>query len=175
MLNKQILEKPALKGNETLSKETFFTVNNSISIGLVLSCFLMTGCTGEMVGQLGGGSIGALIGSQIGSGNGRIIATAIGAVAGSALGGAIGKKFDQEDRKRADRAAQQAACTGQSVQWSNPHSGAQGTWHAGPIQHGSRHQRYRQLKCLAMQPDGQAVTLYVNAYQGSDGNWYMAQ
>jgi surface antigen len=161
--------------NITRGQESCVIFKKSVTLALVFSFFVLSGCTGELAGQIGGGSIGALIGSQIGQGNGRLIATAIGAVAGAALGGALGKKFDQEDKKRAERAAQQAAATGKSVQWSNPNSGAHGNWQAGPIQYGPRNQCYRQLKCLAMQPNGQAVTLFVNAYQGADGHWYMAQ
>lgn len=139
---------------------------------LSLGCMALSGCTGEMTGQLLGGSAGALLGSQIGRGKGKIIATAIGAVAGATLGGALGKG---EDKKRAERAAKKAACTGQSVSWSNPETGMKGTWDAGPVRYDHDHRPYRRLKCLATKPNGEAVNLYVNAHQGADGNWYMDQ
>jgi outer membrane lipoprotein SlyB len=156
-------------------KQTVSRFNSGILMGVSVIFLTFSGCTGEMTGQVLGGSMGALIGSQIGCGTGNIVATAIGAVAGMALGGALGKKFDEADKKRAEMAAQKAACTGRNVTWENPSTGAYGTWQAGPVQYDPQHRPHRQLKCLATQPDGRAVNLFVDAYQGSDGNWYMAQ
>ena len=146
------------------------------SLGLVLSCLMAvisSGCTAESTGQLLGGSVGALVGSQIGGGKGNVIATVIGGVAGVALGGMLGKTFDEKAKKKAELAAQQAANTGQGTSWSA--SGACGTWNPGPIQYGPQRQCYRQLTCLATDPNGQPVTLKVNAVKGSDGHWYISQ
>ena len=156
-------------------KSHFSGMENSFVVVLSIIFLSLSGCTGETTGQLLGGSMGALIGSQIGGGRGNVIATAIGAVAGVALGGALGKQFDKKDQEKAQIAAQKAAASGQTVQWSNASTGACGTWQPGPMQYGPNHQPYRQLKCLATQPDGKPVNLFVNAYQGPDGNWYMAQ
>ena len=138
-----------------------------------LLAILSAGCTAESTGQLMGGSVGALIGSQIGGGKGNIIATVIGGVAGVALGGMLGQKFDKNAKKKAELAAQQAACTGQTVPWSDS-SGANGTWNPGPIQYGPQRQCYRPLTCLATAPDGSPVKLQMNAYQGADGTWHIA-
>ena len=146
------------------------------TFGMVLACVLAlgsAGCTAESTGQLLGGSVGALVGSQIGGGKGNVIATVIGGVAGVALGGMLGKKFDEKAKKKAELAAQQAAETGQDSCWSS--GGACGKWNPGPIQYGPQRQCYRQLTCLATDPDGKAVTLKVNAVKGSDGHWHIAQ
>jgi surface antigen len=146
------------------------------TFGTVLACLLAlisAGCTAESTGQLLGGSMGALVGSQIGGGKGNVIATVIGGVAGVALGGMLGKTFDEKAKKNAELAAQQAANTGQGTSWSA--SGASGTWSPGPIQYGPQHQCYRQLTCLATDPDGKPVTLKVNAVKGADGHWHIPQ
>ncbi len=146
------------------------------TFGMALACVLAlgsAGCTAESKGQLLGGSVGALIGSQIGGGTGNVIATVIGGVAGVALGGMLGKTFDEKAKKKAELAAQQAAATGQDSSWSS--GGACGKWNPGPIQYGPQRQCYRQLTCLATDPDGKAVTLKVNAVKGSDGHWYIPQ
>ncbi len=128
-----------------------------------------------MTGQLVGGSMGALLGSQMGNGNGKIIATALGAVAGLAIGGALGRKFDQEDKRRAEQAAQKAACTGQSVEWRNESTKSCGTWYPGPVQqYGPENRSCRWLECLATDPDGQPQKLVVYAEQQPDGSWVMA-
>jgi len=165
---KLIVEKKQIKSNFSIIEKSFVVVLSVVFLGI-------SGCTGETTGQLLGGSMGALIGSQIGGGKGNVIATALGAVAGVALGGALGKQFDKRDQEKAKLAAEKAAASGQAVQWTNPSTGACGTWQPGPMQYGANHQPYRQLKCLATQPDGKPVNLFVNAYQGADGNWYMAQ
>ncbi len=146
------------------------------TFGTVLACVMAlvsAGCTGESTGQLLGGSVGALVGSQIGGGKGNVIATVIGGVAGVALGGMLGKRFDEKAKKKAELAAQQAANTGQGTSWSA--DGASGTWNPGPIQYGPQRQCYRQLTCLATDPEGKPVTIKINAVKGSDGHWYIPQ
>lgn len=146
------------------------------TFGTVFACIfalVSAGCTAESTGQLMGGSVGALIGSEIGGGKGNIIATVIGGVAGVALGGMLGKRFDEKAKKKAELAAQQAANTGQGTSWCA--SGASGTWNPGPIQYGPQRQCYRQLTCLATDPEGKPVTLKVNAVKGSDGHWHIIQ
>ncbi len=59
------------------------------------------------------------------------------------------------------------------VQYNKPISGP-ASCYVGPVYHvRPRYQCYRQLKCVVIQPNGQAVTFYVDAFQGYDGDWYM--
>jgi len=131
----------------------------------------LKGCTGEMTGQLVGGSMGALIGSQIGNGNGKILATAIGGIAGLAIGGAMGKRFDKEDQRRAEIAAQKAALTGERVEWINESTHSCGTWYPGPIQYLPSKKPCRWLECLATDAHGNPEKLVIYAEQQSDGTW----
>ena len=65
----------------------------------LLIALLFSGCTRELIGEVGGGSLGALIGSQIGRGKGTIVSTAVGTLLGAKLGGYIGKQFDESEKK----------------------------------------------------------------------------
>lgn len=86
------------------------------------SCATGDPSTRQTVGTVGGAVIGGLIGSQIGGGSGRIVAAGVGALLGGLLGHQIATMMDENDRRAAAAAEQQArtAPIGEPVAWSNP-------------------------------------------------------
>jgi surface antigen len=95
------------------------------------------GGTKQTVGTLGGAAAGGLFGAQFGSGSGQLAATAAGALLGAFIGGEIGRTMDEVDRQRAREAYQQAtvAPVGETITWSNPNTGNQGT--VTPVREGT--------------------------------------
>ena len=87
------------------------------------------GGTKQTVGTLGGAAAGGLFGAQFGKGKGQLAATAAGALLGAFIGSEIGRTMDEVDRQKAERAYQQAtvAPVGETITWSNPNSGNQGS------------------------------------------------
>jgi len=95
------------------------------SLGLS-GCATTDGWSGQktvstMLGAVGG----ALLGNQIGSGSGRAIATILGALSGGVLGEWIGSLLDDKDKQALAASTQQALASGETVQWTSEHSGAQ--------------------------------------------------
>ncbi|MDJ0893744.1 MAG: glycine zipper domain-containing protein [Alphaproteobacteria bacterium] len=85
----------------------------------------------EVIGTLIGAAAGVLIGSTIGSGSGQAAAMGFGGMLGGMIGGAIGSDLDEQDRKRADRAARESihkTPDGTSSTWVNPDSGNSGSY-----------------------------------------------
>lgn len=80
------------------------------------------------IGGLAGAVAGGLLGSTLGDGAG---ATAVGAVVGGLLGGGIGAVLDEQDRERARHAAYrglEATPSGETRAWTNPDTGARGSF-----------------------------------------------
>src|SRR5277367_5337183 len=82
-------------------------------------------------GALGGAAAGAVV-SNVVRGSGSGIATAAGVIGGMLLGGYAGSNVDKVNCEKA-RAAQQQALQpttpiGQTIQWSDPQSGAAGSF-----------------------------------------------
>jgi surface antigen len=102
----------------------------SVGMGLSAGCAELDQLSQEQIGTglgaLAGGVAGALVGTQFGSGTGQLIATLVGTVGGAWVGNRIGSYLDEQDRKRAAEAAQQATVTGQPQVWQNPDSGVSG-------------------------------------------------
>jgi len=125
--------------------------------------------TGTAVGAL----TGALVGSQFGGGTGGHIA---GAIAGAAIGGLIGNRIgasmDEEDRRRAYAAEEQALETGPSgapVSWRNPDTGRYGTVIPGPAyqQAGNTCRQFTHTIYI----DGKPQTARGTACRNPDGTW----
>ena len=76
----------------------------------------------QIIGAVGGGVVGGLVGNKVQKTFGTIAGGAIGAAAGSWLG----CKLQRSSQVRAERAAQNAAVTGQGQTWSDPANGASG-------------------------------------------------
>jgi surface antigen len=90
----------------------------------------------EAGGTVAGAAAGGLIGNAIGGSAGnRLAGTVIGAAVGGLLGNRIGAALDDEDKRRAYAAQNQALETGPSgapVAWRNPDSGRYGDVVPGP-------------------------------------------
>jgi surface antigen len=90
-------------------------------LGSIFGC--SAGGSSQTIGAVAGGAVGGLIGSKIKGTVGTILGGALGAAAGSALG----CKLQQNDRMRAERAAQAAVASNQSQTWRNDETGASGS------------------------------------------------
>ena len=115
-----------------------FWVRGGVS-GLLL-CLLALNATGcqtaaqgvssnpkTVLGSLAGAGAGAGLAALAGGGTGWVLG---GAAIGGLLGGVIGNQMDEQDRIKAQLAAQQALesnRTGQQSTWRNPDSGNSGT------------------------------------------------
>ncbi len=64
--------------------------------------------SGQLIGGVVGGVLGAVVGENVGGTGGAIIGGAIGAAAGVYVGGEIGAALDEEDRRLASQATEQA-------------------------------------------------------------------
>lgn len=87
------------------------------------------GITNQQIGTAVGALGGAILGSTIGGGTGNTVATIAGGVLGAVVGSEIGRRLDDEDKRRAELAAQTAletAPSGETVSWKNPDTGASG-------------------------------------------------
>lgn len=87
------------------------------------------GCDAAGGKQEGGAVIGAIVGGLIGNQiakNERGAGTAIGAGLGAAAGSAIGCKMQEDDKRQAEAALEQALQTGYATNWRNPKTGSRG-------------------------------------------------
>ncbi|MDD2870205.1 RT0821/Lpp0805 family surface protein [Neomegalonema sp.] len=87
---------------------------------------------GAALGTLGGAVAGGLIGNQFGGGRGRTVATIAGILVGGVLGNQIGQYLSQQDQVYAQNTALQSLETRQPTTWSNPETGARGTFTPAP-------------------------------------------
>jgi len=95
------------------------------SLGLS-ACATTDGWSGQKtVSTVLGVAGGALLGNQFGSGSGRAIATILGALSGGVLGEWIGSRLDERDKQALAASTHQALASGETVQWTSDHSGAQ--------------------------------------------------
>ena len=129
---------------------------------------------GETVGTLGGAAAGGLIGNAIGHGSagGTLLGVLIGGAAGNLIGGAI----DDNDRRRANAAAQSAytAPVGQKITWNNPQNGNSGT--ITPVKDGySQSGQYCREFQQTITVGGQQQQGYGTACQQPDGSWKIVQ
>jgi surface antigen len=87
------------------------------------------GCDADGGKQEGGAVIGAIVGGLIGNKvakDDRALGTAIGAGLGAAAGSAIGCKIQEEDKRKAEAALEQALASGRATNWRNPKTGSRG-------------------------------------------------
>lgn len=99
-------------------------------VPLLAIALAVAGCeTKQQQGTVAGAAAGAAVGSFFGKGSGRVFAIAGGALVGGFVGNRVGKNMDENDRRRAQAAADQAetAQVGETVTWSNPDTGNSGT------------------------------------------------
>ncbi len=147
------------------------------SIAILLIAFTTTACSNDRgvkqtVGGLGGAIAGGLLGAQFGKGNGQIVAAATGAVLGGFLGSEVGRYMDDEDKRKADVAYDQAqtAPVGQTIAWNNPDSGNSGT--VTPVRDGTSTageycREYQQSVVIG----GKTEEAYGTACRQPDGSW----
>src|SRR5262245_47197530 len=103
------------------------------AIVAIMAVVLLAGCENTQedsgigpktaIGGLGGAAAGGLLGAALG-GHGAGIAA--GALIGGLVGGAVGNVMDENDKRYANQAAQQAlekAPSGTATAWKNPDSG----------------------------------------------------
>lgn len=112
-------------------------MNNKFFITALLSLFLLSACSGDgsadaqKIGTTAGAVLGGVAGAKMGTGSGKSISAGLGAVFGAWLGKVLGKTLDEMDQEQANQSAQETMETaevGQTTTWSNPDSGASGTY-----------------------------------------------
>ncbi|WP_085909441.1 RT0821/Lpp0805 family surface protein [Kiloniella majae] len=146
-------------------------------IAVLLIALSTTACSNDTgikqtVGGLGGALAGGLLGAQFGKGSGQIVAAAAGAVVGGFLGSEVGRYMDDEDKRKADTAYNQAqaAPVGQTIAWNNPDSGNSGT--VTPVRDGTSSEgkycrEYQQTVVIG----GKTEEAYGTACRQEDGSW----
>ena len=87
---------------------------------------------GAALGTLGGAVAGGLIGNQFGGGRGRTVATIAGTLIGGLIGNQVGQYLSQQDQVYAQNTAMQSLETRQPSSWTNPETGARGTFTPQP-------------------------------------------
>mgnify|MGYP001213361227 CR=1 FL=1 len=152
-----------------------------LSIAVVAGGLLLAGCadqgygTRQTIGAGTGAVLGGLAGATVsksGSSATRAAATGIGAIAGLLLGSEIGRHMDEQDRQRAESAAQRAhtAPLGEEITWNNPESGNYGT--IVPTRDGTnRAGEYCREYRTTVNVGGRVEEAYGTACQQSDGTW----
>lgn len=126
----------------------------------------------QAAGGVGGAVLGGLAGSQIGDGSGRLWATGAGVLLGALLGSEVGSSLDRADMAYANKANTKAhnASIGETVSWSNPETGNQGS--VTPVRDGySSAGRYCREYQQTVIVGGQEQSAYGTACQQPDGSW----
>jgi surface antigen len=147
-------------------------------ISLIISCLLLQGCAGDSMNKQGAGTLiggvaGGLIGSKFGKGEGALLATGLGAVGGALIGGSIGKSMDEQDRKLASLASQNAfenSTSGSTKEWRNPDNGNYGSitpQKAYQNDSGQYCREYTQTVVIG----GETSKAYGTACRQPDGQW----
>ncbi|WP_120496988.1 RT0821/Lpp0805 family surface protein [Kiloniella sp. EL199] len=147
------------------------------SIAALLIALSTTACSNDTgikqtVGGLGGALAGGLLGAQFGKGSGQIVAAAAGAVIGGFLGSEVGRYMDDEDKRKADTAYNQAqtAPVGQTIAWNNPDSGNSGT--VTPVRDGTSSEgKYCREYQQTVVVGGKTEEAYGTACRQEDGSW----
>jgi surface antigen len=150
------------------------------AIAVLAASILLCACQtdnwggGETFGTLGGAAAGGLVGNSLGHGSagGTLLGVLLGGFVGNQLGGMV----DDEDKRRANTAAQQAytAPVGKQITWNNPQNGNSGT--VTPVKDGyaSNGQYCREFQ-QTITVGGQQQQGYGTACQQPDGSWKIVQ
>ena len=137
----------------------------------------LSACSKQDVGALAGAGIGGLAGAQFGKGEGQLVATGIGVLLGALAGGAVGAELDAADRVIADAAftgSLETAPTGTTTEWSNPDSGASGTYTPIATTQTASGQYCREFQ-QTITIGGQTENAHGRACRQPDGTWRVAQ
>ncbi len=107
-------------------------MKRAVTAGALSVALLTTGCqtTKQDIGTLVGAGLGAVIGAQFGKGSGQIIGVALGTALGGYLGNQIGRMLDEADQQAVSQRAGMALASardGETINWSNPETGASAT------------------------------------------------
>jgi len=143
------------------------------AIGLLLGGCADSGYgTKQVVGAGTGAALGGLLGAQFGHGKGQLATTAAGAVIGGLIGSEVGRGLDDVDKMKAQRAqsAAQSAPIGQTIAWSNPDTGNQGS--VTPVREGvaATGEYCREFHHTIFVGD-RTEDAYGTACQQPDGSW----
>lgn len=125
-------------------------------------------CDRTLVGAAVGGAAGGLIASGAAHGKHRAEAIAGGALLGILLGGSIGNAIDQLDERCVGQVLEHAG-SDQSVEWSNPDSGA--SYEVTPHRTWEEEGRYCREYTTMVRIDGRPQQAWGTACRQPDGSW----
>lgn len=126
---------------------------------------------GAVIGGLLGATAGALTGAQVGKGKGKLAAVAIGTALGGAFGGVFGNYLDQESKRAAEAATQEALSSGGTTKWSTA-SGKHGEVVPSRSFVDGDGRTCRDYTFVAV-IDGRREMIHGTAYLGNDGQWHV--
>jgi surface antigen len=139
-----------------------------ISVLVLSSSIVMSGCTTEPkksdVGMISGGVIGGLVGSLFGGGSGKVAAAAGGALLGAFLGSKIGESMDKTDQLE----AQQAMNSSQPTTWTNTKGT---TYKVTPKPTYTQNSKTCRQYTTTATIDGKAETINGTACKNANGTW----
>lgn len=121
------------------------------------------------IGTVAGGVVGAAIGSQVGDeGATRAAATVGGALLGGFLGRSIGQYMEEQDRRQAGYALENAR-TDETVTWTNPDTGYE--YNFTPTETYTRQNRPCREFVTQVSIEGRWETVRGTACRQPDGSW----
>ena len=144
---------------------------------VALAAFLITACSemrdrpNETAGGFLGAIAGGLIGAQFGGGSGAIVTTALGSFLGAWAGSEVGRSMDEDDRRYATQAHEQAFVSGQTMRWNNPDSGNHGIVQPGRDGTNTATGAYCREFQTTIVVDGISEQAYGTACRQPDGTW----
>ena len=148
----------------------------SLTLALVIFCFLLSSCTNMgvqegkkgQVGGLTGAAAGALIGQAIGH---NTEATLIGAAVGGLLGYIVGNEMDKYDRQQLNHVYERGM-SGQAAAWVNPDTGNQYRVTPQPAYNPAPSRICREAEIEAV-IDGKREKTYTTACRDEYGHWQL--
>ena len=156
-------------------------MNWKTPLAIVMTAAALTACAQDnqkqQAGTVLGGVLGGVLGSNIGKGDGKTATTIAGVLIGAVIGGEIGRTMDENDRRIAERTAQDSMetnRTGQTSTWSNPDTGHSGTvtpTHTYQTASGQDCREYETTVYI----EGRRETAYGTACRQPDGTWQLVK
>jgi len=184
---RQILSRPSghdlgepegcFDGNSPLHLENNLLYNTEdamkkMFVMALLLCFLATafGCAENRAQQ--GASMGGLAGATIGAltFNDKLLGAVVGAGVGTLMGYIVGNEWDKHDEAHVQQALEKGR-SDESVQWTNPDSGAQYSATPKPP-YMEDHRVYRDV-VIRDEKDGN--TVMAKAWRDDKGIWHLKQ